>query len=48
VKTYHVAAVVPDNAPANAMTDGVRTYAVDPNSAEALWKKSEEMVGESF
>jgi len=21
---------------------------VDPNSAEALWKKSEEMVGESF
>ena len=44
----HVAAVVPDSAPANAMTDGVRAYAVDPNSGEALWKKSEGMVGESF
>jgi hypothetical protein len=30
------------------MTEGVRGYAVDADSAEALWKKSEEMVGESF
>jgi len=26
----------------------VRGYALDPKSAEALWKKSEEMVGEKF
>jgi len=26
----------------------VRAYALDPTNAEALWKKSEEMVGESF
>jgi hypothetical protein len=25
-----------------------RLYALDPNDAEALWKKSEDMVGESF
>jgi hypothetical protein len=27
---------------------GLRTEALDPDNAEALWKKSEEMVGESF
>jgi NAD(P)-dependent dehydrogenase (short-subunit alcohol dehydrogenase family) len=27
---------------------GVRTYALDPNHAQALWAKSEEMVGERF
>jgi hypothetical protein len=26
----------------------VRGYALDPEMAEALWKKSEELVGESF
>ena len=31
-----------------AISEGVRGYAIDPNNAEALWKKSEEMVGESF
>ena len=30
------------------VNQGVRGYALDPNSAEALWKKSEELVGESF
>jgi hypothetical protein len=30
------------------VSEGVRAYAVDPSNAEALWKKSEEMVGESF
>jgi NAD(P)-dependent dehydrogenase (short-subunit alcohol dehydrogenase family) len=44
----HVAAVVPDDPSTGAVSDGVRSYAVDPNSARALWKKSEEMVGESF
>jgi NAD(P)-dependent dehydrogenase (short-subunit alcohol dehydrogenase family) len=27
---------------------GVRSYALDPDRAEALWRKSEEMVGERF
>lgn len=27
---------------------GVRTYAVDPDRAKALWEKSEELVGERF
>jgi hypothetical protein len=31
-----------------AVSEGVRGYAVDPTNAEALWKKSEEIVGESF
>jgi surface antigen len=26
----------------------VHAYALDPSNAEALWKKSEELVGESF
>ncbi|HZR58986.1 MAG TPA: hypothetical protein VFA74_19110 [Terriglobales bacterium] len=44
----HVAEIVPEDVPASAMTEGVRAYAVDVKDAEALWKKSEEMVGESF
>jgi NAD(P)-dependent dehydrogenase (short-subunit alcohol dehydrogenase family) len=44
----HVANLVPDNVPTDAITEGVRGYALDVNNAEALWKKSEEMAGESF
>ena len=44
----HVGAIVPDDAPITAVSEGVRGYALDANNAEALWKKSEEMVGESF
>jgi NAD(P)-dependent dehydrogenase (short-subunit alcohol dehydrogenase family) len=44
----HLAEIVPDDVPTNAMTEGVRAYAVDGRTADALWKKSEEMVGESF
>ena len=38
---------------AEPMTDpegleGVRSYALDPDHAKALWAKSEEMVGERF
>ena len=44
----HVGATVPADLPATAMTEGVRAYAIDAKTAEALWKKSEEMVGESF
>jgi len=43
----HVGHIVPNELPAG-MSEGVRGYAVDSTSAEALWKKSEEMVGEFF
>src|SRR5882724_1713386 len=44
----HAGRIVPDNATITVVSEGVRAYAVDPTNAEALWKKSEEMVGESF
>lgn len=44
----HVGKVVADNVTISAISEGVRAYALEPASAEALWKKSEEMVGESF
>jgi NAD(P)-dependent dehydrogenase (short-subunit alcohol dehydrogenase family) len=44
----HVSRVVPDTATITAVSEGVRGYALDPNNAEALWKKSEELVGERF
>jgi NAD(P)-dependent dehydrogenase (short-subunit alcohol dehydrogenase family) len=44
----HVAKVVADDVPITPISEGVRGYALDPNNAEALWKKSEELVGESF
>jgi len=44
----HVGQIVPDNVNISGVSEGVRAYALDPKNAEALWKKSEEMVGESF
>jgi NAD(P)-dependent dehydrogenase (short-subunit alcohol dehydrogenase family) len=44
----HVSKIVPDSATITPVSEGVRRYALDPKAAEALWKKSEEMVGESF
>jgi len=44
----HVGEVVPDQVTITAISEGVRGYALDPKNAEALWKKSEELVGESF
>ena len=44
----HVGNVVPDDVTITVASEGVRAYALDPINAEALWKKSEEMVGESF
>jgi NAD(P)-dependent dehydrogenase (short-subunit alcohol dehydrogenase family) len=44
----HVGKMVPDDANISAISEGVRGYALDPNGAEALWKKSEELTGESF
>src|SRR5277367_3451301 len=40
----HVADVVDDP----TFRGGVRSYALDPDNAKALWAKSEEMVGERF
>ena len=44
----HLGHIVPDDAPISPMSEGVRAYALDPANAEALWKKSEELVGERF
>jgi NAD(P)-dependent dehydrogenase (short-subunit alcohol dehydrogenase family) len=44
----HVSKIVPDSVPVDAITEGVRGYALDAKNAEALWKKSEELLGESF
>jgi len=40
--------VVPDSLTISGMSEGVRGYALDADTAKALWKKSEELVGESF
>jgi NAD(P)-dependent dehydrogenase (short-subunit alcohol dehydrogenase family) len=44
----HVGNTVGDDVVISAISEGVRGYALDLNNAQALWKKSEEMVGESF
>jgi len=44
----HVGKIVADNVTISAISEGICGYALDPTNAEALWKKSEEMVGESF
>jgi NAD(P)-dependent dehydrogenase (short-subunit alcohol dehydrogenase family) len=44
----HVGNIVADSVTISGVSEGVRAYALDPINAEALWKKSEEMVGESF
>jgi len=43
-----VGKIVPDDLTITVISEGVRGYALDPNTAQALWQKSEEMVGESF
>ena len=44
----HVGQIVADDVTISAISEGVRGYALDQGTAEALWKKSEELVGESF
>jgi NAD(P)-dependent dehydrogenase (short-subunit alcohol dehydrogenase family) len=44
----HVGEIARENVPISGASEGVRGYALDPKKAEALWKKSEEMVGEKF
>jgi hypothetical protein len=39
---------VPDDVPITAISEGVRGYVLDPNNAEALWKKSDELGGRMF
>jgi NAD(P)-dependent dehydrogenase (short-subunit alcohol dehydrogenase family) len=43
-----VSQVVADDVTINPALGGYRAYATDPVAAEALWKKSEEMVRETF
>jgi NAD(P)-dependent dehydrogenase (short-subunit alcohol dehydrogenase family) len=40
--------LVPADSQLSAISKGVRAYALDPESAKALWKKSEQMVSETF
>ena len=44
----HVGNIVADDVAISPASEGVRAYALDLNNAQALWKKSEELVGESF
>jgi hypothetical protein len=46
--TKSLGTVVADDVPITVISEGVRAYALEPANAEALWKKSEEMVGERF
>jgi NAD(P)-dependent dehydrogenase (short-subunit alcohol dehydrogenase family) len=44
----HVSHVVAEDARLGLLDEGVRGYALDPQNAVALWKKSEELAGETF
>ena len=44
----HVSEVVADDVVITPVSEGVRQYALDLANAEALWRKTEEMIGESF
>ena len=43
-----VGRIAPGEAVITAAGEGVREYALDPHNAAALWKKSEELVGERY
>jgi NAD(P)-dependent dehydrogenase (short-subunit alcohol dehydrogenase family) len=44
----HVSRIVADDAVITPVSEGVRSYALDPVNAAAVWTRSEELVGESF
>lgn len=44
----HIGKIVSDDVAISPISEGVRGYALDQDTAQALWKKSEELVGESF
>ena len=39
---------LPESVTIRVVSEGVRACALDPGTAQALWQKSEEMVGETF
>ena len=43
-----VAELIPADSQVSAISKGIRAYALDAENAKALWKKSEEMVNETF
>jgi NAD(P)-dependent dehydrogenase (short-subunit alcohol dehydrogenase family) len=47
-RTVTSGALLQDNVTINAISEGVHGYALDPDTAEALWRKSEEMVRETL
>jgi hypothetical protein len=47
-ENWHVGNIVPDDVAISVISEGVRGYALDPANADALWHKSEQLVGESF
>jgi hypothetical protein len=44
----HVGNIVADDVTISAASEGVRRYALDLDTADRLWRKSEELVGEAF
>jgi NAD(P)-dependent dehydrogenase (short-subunit alcohol dehydrogenase family) len=44
----HVGELIAAGSQLSVIATGVRSYTLDPEKAKALWKKSEEMVGETF
>ena len=44
----HAGNIVPGDVTISPISEGVRGYALDPVTADALWQKSEALVGESF
>jgi NAD(P)-dependent dehydrogenase (short-subunit alcohol dehydrogenase family) len=44
----HVSKIVADDVVITPVSEGVRGYALDPAGADKLWRKSEELVGETF
>jgi NAD(P)-dependent dehydrogenase (short-subunit alcohol dehydrogenase family) len=44
----HVSELIAADSQLRVIAKGVREYALDPEKAKALWKKSEEMAGETF
>jgi hypothetical protein len=44
----HVSQIVTEDRQLSVNSEGVRAYALDRKAAEALWTKSEELVGEHF
>ncbi len=47
-ENLHVSPVIPAGSAASAGWEGVMAYAADADSAERLWRKSEELVNERF